>query len=1097
MRPGGRFNVKQQEYRPALRRRLFPVAVTGAALSLGGCFGFGGGSDIRYRAEARIVESIEDLTGGPGATGRRGDIVIENAYLRAIIAVEGDAGGAPGGHLVDLDAKRLPLDPGGDVLGAVVPWHNFGRTARPEKIEIIDSGHSTGRAVVRVTAVDALLPGFDVDAHLAAALGAAEGARAGGIDPAAAVPVEIRTDYILGPEDRGVRIETTFVNLGAAPLKLAVGDILTMRAPADPFRGGGSGLRNSRPAPGFGPAAAETGWNRLAWVGWQAADVAYIYQPGTAEVAALRGQTGCVEFGVRTACVAGFDFTAAGGPISGALTPGRPWLEVPPRGQGTATWRRWIFADGRDLAGAVRGALAVRGVHPAHASVTVRDSAGPVAGVDVAVLTRSESGALVPWLAGRTDEGGELRLPLAPGNWTIAVQRRGAGNPAADGLPERVEIQGVVEGAPDTPVAFTVARGGRLEAWSRRDDGAPVPAQIWILGNDGDPETLHSDPDGRLLAAATTRTLAIRPFGDPHRQPLPAVPAGVTGTTLTTAEGTPLAPLPVVRRLQTDADGLAVVDLPAGSYVAVAARGPLHAAAVVPFDVVADATTRILLDLPRVIDAGGWAGFDPSLQTAGSPESMRLPAAVLAEASAAGLDAVALAAVQQAADGAGDVPPGLAVLGGQTMDLGALRIAGWGLEVPALPLRSKPTPGANEAVDGHGDGAAVAAFTDAGRPLTPAAAAAALIERGAADMLLLQPARGNRTSAWFDRLGLTWNLAAGWGEPAPAAVIGSDPLTGAAAAPALAQPWALLGLGDGRSRPADVWRATLDAFAFWSLGRDIGAVAGSDARAGDATAVGAARTWVFVSDATDAVVDAAAGGFAAALSDALAGRRTVAGNGPWLDVLVTARLLNEAGAVTTVVQTVGPGRPGDVLSINPALFPAGASLALEVTVAVTVQTPTWLPPQRLEWFHNAAANVTVAESDITGAALLPLAAAARQWTAADLTTATVPATIRVAGADGVTTITTAGSRIELREDWNLRLEDAEVRAGQDRWLAVRLVGQGTPWPMLAGAGGEAMVPYALSSPVWLDLAGGGSGVFDTDIAGPCEAAGNPACPVAP
>lgn len=1090
--------MTHHKYRLTLRRPLVRACAVGFTLSFAGCFGFGGGADIRYRAEARTVETIEDLTGGPGATGRRGDIVIENAWVRGIIAVEADAAGAPGGHLVDLDAKRLPLDPGGDALGALIPWHNFGRTARPERIEILDSGHATGRAVVRVTAVDAVLPGFDLDANLAATLGAAEAARVGGIDPSIAVPVEIRTDYILGPDDRGIRIETSFVNLGTKPLDLAVGDILVMRAPADPFRGGGVGLRTGRPAPGFGPAADEAGWNRLAWIGWQAAEVAYLYQPGTAEAGALRGQTGCVELGGRTACAAGFDFASTGGPITGALTPRKAWLHVPARGQGTAVWRRWIFADPRDLAGAAQGALAARGIKPAQAPVTIRDAGGPAANVDIAVLARAETGALVPWLAGRTDEHGEARIPLLPGDWTVAVQRRGAGNPAADELPERVELQGVVAGAPDTPLDFTVGRGGRLEAWSRRDGGVAVPAQIWILGSGSDPDTYYSDPDGRLLVSSTTRTVPIRPFGDFSRRPLPARPNGVTQTTLLGADGLPLAPLPVIRRIESNAEGLSVADLPAGAYLAVAAHGPAHDVAVVPFDIAANETTRILLDLPRVVDVGGWTSFDPTIQVLGSVESTRPLPDALGEAAAAGLDVVALTGVQHVATAGDAKPAGLAVWAGQTIDLGALRLSGWGLEAPAVPIRSKPTPGSSEALDGIADGAAVDGVDAAGKPLAPLAAAAALAERGAAASLLLHAPRGTAAAAWFDRLALTWDLAAGWGDTPPAAVGGDDPLTGAAVPPALTQPWTLLSVGDGRSRPADIWRATLDSFAFWNLGRDIGVAAGSAVRTQDATAIGALRTWVYVSDATDTVINPDAGGYAAALTAGLKARRTVASNGPWLDVVVTARLLNEVGAVTTVVQSIGPGRPGDVLSINPALFPAGASLALEVTVAVHVQTPTWLPPQRIEWFENAAVGITIAESDVTGAALIPLAAATKFLSSADLTAATAAATVRIADADGaITTVTTAGSRIELNEAWTLRLEDAEVRAGQDRWLAVRVVGQGAAWPVLAGTRGETIVPFALSSPIWLDLAGGGSGVFDTDVAGPCEDAGNTDCPVTP
>lgn len=213
---------------------------------------------------------------------------------------------------------------------------------------------------------------------------------------------------------------------------------------------------------------------------------------------------------------------------------------------------------------------------------------------------------------------------------------------------------------------------------------------------------------------------------------------------------------------------------------------------------------------------------------------------------------------------------------------------------------------------------------------------------------------------------------------------------------------------------------------------------------------------------------------------------------------MTARLLDESGAVTDVVTTLGPTGPGGVLSLNPALFPAGADLALEVSVTTRIQAPVWMPLARLETYRSAPAGVTVSADDLTGAALLPLAARVRSFSAAEISAATVAATVRVLDAEGaVTTVATGASRIEMTDNWTFRLEDADVRAGQDFWLTVRAAGDVPLWPIVTDPEGLPVAPFAVASPIWLDLKGGGSGVFETDVDGPCEDALNPACPVTP
>lgn len=1096
------------------RNQFFAVGTLLAGSMLGGCFGFGGGAELSYRAEARVIETAADLVGGPGAAARIGDIVVENEHVRFVIAAVDDQAGpdAWGGTLIDLDARRLPMGEGFDAWGTLVPLHNFGRTMRPESVEIVDDGRATGRVIVRVKGTDALLPTLDLAAEFAAAFDGG-GLIPAEIRPEQAVALEIQTDYILRPGDRGVMVETRYINRGSSPVDLVVGDLLSMQAEAAPFVAGGQGIAGGLPSRGFGwGAALEPGYNRVEFLAWDAPGVAYLYGQRLADVERLRGNTSCVRVRIGAACFAGVDLGMQMRTLVGAhWEPGSALLRVPPRGDGLAVWRRWIMASDEGIAGAARGWLEARGEASVPVEIRAAGADGSVlADADIAVLARHESGVQIPWAHTRSDRDGMARVWLWPGDHRLAVDRAGHLSTRADGSPLVLVIEGVVEGGRmPTAIPAELGAAGEVEFYTRDDRNEALPARIWILGQDPSPGRLFAAADG-LRTSGAAGEARVSPFRDYDSDALPAMPAGLTATTLSDRDGTPLpADLPIRGATWTDSEGIAALDLEPGEYWAVAAHGFAHAAAARRFEVRAGERTRVLFDLPQVVDSFGWAAFDPELHSRDSAESGLAPARRALAAAAAGLDAAVLAqsgAAGLPGDGAAEagVAQRLRLLGGQTAAIaGYGRFAAFPMAATTSPQRQKPTPAEGESIRGRADHNGVATWGADLLPLPPAALEAALDGRADQGIQLLQSPRAAGPWSWFDVLDLDydWDLGYEPGNPTAGAAQ-PDP---AAVGPRLAgergtfhDGFDLIQIADGRTGQREAWRGLNDAFALWNLGRPIALAGASAARGLVSPPAGNIRTWVFLTDVTSEVIAPADAAFNGQLLDALAAGRTWVSNGPWMDFVLTGRLLATQGAVTTVVQEYGPARPGDLVSVNPGLFPSGADMALEVTLSVRIQSPLWAPVDRIEWFRNADVfpGRSLVIADASGAELSPLAASSVTLAAPDLAAARVTATVRYLLEREPALRTTGGERYDFERNWTFTIDDTELRAGQDLWFSARATGSTSSWPVVVDRGGAAL-PMAIASPIFLDLRDGGSGDFDTDFVGPCERPGGDCSAAAP
>lgn len=160
-------------------------------------------------ATARIITTEAELIKGPLATGTIGDILIKNKYVRFIVRTQEIGLFSPfGGNLVDADLVREEGDEGHEKFLELFPMIGFGRALKPEKIEIIDDGAISGKAIVRVTGTDHGLPVIDM------------------VLPTFPLYVSATIDYTLGPDSHGLEMKVTATNTTSYPLDLTIGSVL-------------------------------------------------------------------------------------------------------------------------------------------------------------------------------------------------------------------------------------------------------------------------------------------------------------------------------------------------------------------------------------------------------------------------------------------------------------------------------------------------------------------------------------------------------------------------------------------------------------------------------------------------------------------------------------------------------------------------------------------------------------------------------------------------------------------------------------------------------------------------------------------------------
>ncbi len=171
------------------------------------------------QVRARVIGCAEELETGYHATGRVGDIVLENAVARFVVRGIGEGHallGLWGGGLVDAVGQN-----GNDQLRELQPLLSF-NVLRPDRIEITQDGRE-GEAMVSVFGVpvghpvlESVIPAIDLDA-------------------------DVVHEYILRPDEPFLHLRTRVRPIGTASIEFTPGDLNMLGGNVKPFVPGTKG----------------------------------------------------------------------------------------------------------------------------------------------------------------------------------------------------------------------------------------------------------------------------------------------------------------------------------------------------------------------------------------------------------------------------------------------------------------------------------------------------------------------------------------------------------------------------------------------------------------------------------------------------------------------------------------------------------------------------------------------------------------------------------------------------------------------------------------------------------------------------------------
>ena len=417
------------------------------------------------RARAFIAAGPADLVGGPAATGRSGDYVLENGKVRFVVEQAARVIGACpyGGNLVDGDIRRPDNQPGQDALGEACLFVQFAQTLAPDLYQIVNDGSDGRAAVLAVTGHLELLDFINIVGLLN---GLAGGALQIGFATEAIQPLTVTVYYVLRPGDTGVHVLTALRNDGGETVHTPVGHLIDSGGETDFFNPygpfGGNGYQ--------GLSAESLNPDPLVMLGFLAPTAGHLYvqKPDPRLVfEAPRGGSYVTVSGVAAVFFGNDQLlpTLLARPPAHPGLPGIAHLEP----GATHLLDHWHFVAGADPAPMVDAAWAVLGREVGRVSGAVL---GPDGAVTNARVSAIDAAGHTLALA-RTGLNGRYAFDVPTG----AVKLRAWS-------PDRaaVEQPGVVV-AVDADLTQDLAMGPRatLRVHLRRPDGRPTAGKVTVL----------------------------------------------------------------------------------------------------------------------------------------------------------------------------------------------------------------------------------------------------------------------------------------------------------------------------------------------------------------------------------------------------------------------------------------------------------------------------------------------------------------------------------------------------------------------------------------------------------------------------------------
>ncbi|MCH7511872.1 MAG: carboxypeptidase regulatory-like domain-containing protein, partial [Chloroflexi bacterium] len=422
-------------------------------------------------AVAKQITATQDLIDGPQSRGRLGDYLLANGEIQVVIQdIQRNlmTVGTYGGQIMDADLVRAAGDPERDSFEEWAFGINAENTAHYTSISILNDGSNGQPAIIRVSGVDDLLDFINPSSQVAG-FGFSLPAQFDDVD----LPVEITTDYILAPNDRFVRVETTVTNTDLVnPVETVFTDLMA----------GSSGpVELFFPGYGFGEPLFTNACalcNFVAFSGeGQSAGVSYGY------IHDIPNTTTFATSGVTIAFLGESVVNALLG-----LTP--PNFTIAPGGQVTVT-RYFAVGDG-SVGSIVDIRNQILGLTTGTISGTVTRGGSPVEGADVVVLGNPADGPGTPNNVVshyRTDASGNYSGTLPPGDYTLLANLDG--HLAATPNPASVTVIASATTVQD----FTIPEAGRVRVTIVDESSASIAGKVSFIGFDPypDPQNVPGD----------------------------------------------------------------------------------------------------------------------------------------------------------------------------------------------------------------------------------------------------------------------------------------------------------------------------------------------------------------------------------------------------------------------------------------------------------------------------------------------------------------------------------------------------------------------------------------------------------------------------
>ncbi len=553
---------------------------------------YGQGAAGGAAALKQITDAAADCVRGPLARCRAGDYLLENGKIRVVVQdVQRNLFGIGqfGGQIIDAD-----LDRGDHALERdnFEEWSvalNVENTAHYTALTIVNDGSDGQAAVLRATGVDDLLD-FINPSSVLAGFGIVLKPAVNDHD----LPIEVQTDYILEPGTNWVRVRTTVVNTGAAPLEMFFGEFLN-----------GSGqVHLFQPAYGFGdalatascPATAPNPCNFVAYGGYSnGAGVSYGYvhdKLGTSTFTTSGVTVPLLGTEVTQALInqpvepADFDLAAAGNP-GDRYTVDR-WFVV---GDGSVS----AISDARNqiqsiTTGTLAGTVTLGGSPVAGAEVTVQGSLAdaPQPGSLWGATTRNIITSAV------TDDAGQYHMTLAPGSYTVSANVDGAPFEGGGSSPVDHPVTITAFGTTTQPIAIPAT--GAIRVMVTDENGQPLPARASIVGFD--PSRSQHNTQSVFFGLINNSTTVFSDRGSD------GLPFGLASAIFIDPSG--------------DSGD---VPLEPGNYQVVVSRGTEYSDSRQNVTVSAGSTTLVGAEIARVTDSTGFIGSDFHVHSIESPDS--------------------------------------------------------------------------------------------------------------------------------------------------------------------------------------------------------------------------------------------------------------------------------------------------------------------------------------------------------------------------------------------------------------------------------------------------------------------------------------------